>query len=93
MARPPNLIPSQYLNVALPEPLFARLSLHLYSELEGRVPLGSYSRFLQSLLRDYFDGRRLDLAPYLGSAPNALTISGTPEAIAAIQAHLEKEPK
>ena len=66
MPKPPNLIPTKQLNVALPLPVFTRLSLELNSDLEGRVPHGAYSRFLSELLRAHFDHSEIDLAPHLG---------------------------
>lgn len=81
----PNVIPSQQLNVALPLPLYTQLSAHLYSELEGRVPHGAYSRFLIELLRGHFSDGRLDLAPWAGVAPGAFIVSGPPEALDALQ--------
>ncbi len=63
MPRPPNLIPSKVLNVALPLPVFTQMMLHLNSDLEGRVPHGAYSRFLAELLRDYFNTKAVDIGP------------------------------
>ena len=89
MAKHPNPVPSQQLNVALPLPLYLQLGVHLYSDLEGRVPHGGYSRFLIDLLRGFFAAKHLDLAPYLQSDPGAFVVSGSPEAIAALTATLE----
>ena len=89
MAKTPNLIPSKPLNVALPLPLLVKLSSALYSDLEGRVPHGAYSRFLIDLLQVHFTEQALDLAPYVGSEPGTLQITGTPEAIRALTARLE----
>jgi hypothetical protein len=89
VAKTPNLIPSKALNVALPLPLLVKLSGHLYSELEGRVPHGAYSRFLIDLLQVHFAEQALDLAPYTGSAPGTLQVTGTPEAIKALTLRLE----
>ena len=89
MAKTPNIIPSKQLNVALPLPLFVRLSAHLYSDLEGRVPHGAYSRCLIDLLQMHFAERSLDLAAYTGSAPGSLQVTGTVEAIAALTKVLE----
>ena len=73
MSRRPNPIPSKMLNVALPLDLHARVTAHLYSEFEGRVPLGAYQKLIGQLLREYLDGRELDLAPYIANAtPGAL---------------------
>jgi len=86
------LIPSQQLNVALPLPIYTMLTAHLYSELEGRVPLGHYARFLAELLNERLSGETLDLAPWIaGVASGTLIISGTPEAIAAVRRHLSTE--
>lgn len=92
MSRRPNPVPSQQLNVALPLPVFTQLSMHLYSELEQRVPLGAYSRFLTDLIRQHFTVGHLDLAPFLGTTPGAFIISASPEAIAALEAHLRSHP-
>ena len=89
MAKHPNLIPSQPLNVALPLPLYTQLSAHLYSELEGRVPHGAYSRFMIDLLRGHFTAAVLDLAPFAASIPGAFVIQGSPEAVAVLKKLLE----
>jgi hypothetical protein len=71
-------------------PLYLRLSAHLYSDLEHRVPYGAFSRFLIDLLQGFFAAKHLDLAPYVSSDPGAFLVSGTPEAIAALRAKLEQ---
>lgn len=81
MPKPKNAIPSIQLNVALPLDVHTQLSAYLYSDLEGRVPHGAYSRFLVELLRGHFAGASLDMAPFLDSAPGAFVLQGTPEAI------------
>ena len=88
MSRRPNVIPSQQLNVALSLDLYMKLSAHLYSELEQRVPFGAYSRFISQLLRQHFSEQRLDLAPFLDCAPETLIINGSPEAIATLKRKL-----
>ena len=85
----PNVIPSQPLNVVLPLPLYTQLGAHLFSELEQRVPHGAFSRFMIDLLRAYFSHKTLDLSPFVGSAPGAFLIQGSPEAIAALKTLLE----
>ena len=85
MSKRPNIIPSQQLNVALPLPLYSKLSAHLYSDLEQRVPHGAYSRFLIDLLQQFFSQSQLDLAPYVGTDPGAFCVSGSPEAITVLQ--------
>ena len=91
MSKRPNIIPSQQLNVALPLPLYSKLSAHLYSELEGRVPHGAYSRFLIDQLQAYFSSKHLDLAPYINGDPGAFVVSGSPEAIAVLLRALKGE--
>ncbi len=88
--KPKNLIPSQPLNVALPLPLYTKLGAHLYSELEGRVPHGAYSRFMINLLQGYFAHQSLDLAPYAGTQPGGAQVTGSPEAIAILQRLLDR---
>ena len=90
MPKPKNIIPSQQLNVALPLPLYVKLGVHLYSELEQRIPHGAYSRFLINLLQGFFFQTHLDLAPYLACAPGAFVVSGSPEAIEALKLTLER---
>ena len=51
MPKPRRTIRPTYLNLALPEDIRAKLDLHLFSDLEGRVPHGAYSRFICHLLR------------------------------------------
>lgn len=91
MAKHPNLIPSQPLNVALPLPLYTQLSAHLYSELEGRVPHGAFSRFMIDLLRGHFTAAHLDLAPFAGSIPGAFIVQASPESIIVLQRLLESK--
>ena len=85
MSRRPNLIPSRLLNVALPEDVLGRLALHLYSDLEQRVPHGAYSRFLTERIREHFAAQYLDLAPWTNADPGAFIVSGPPEAIALLK--------
>ena len=86
MSRRPNPIPSVQLNVALPLDVHTRLSAHLSSELEQRVPFGAYQRFLVELIRERFDGKSLDLAPFLEGVPaDTFRVSGTTEAILALK--------
>jgi len=91
MPKPPNLIPSRQLNVALPLPLLTQLSLELYSELEGRVPHGAYSRFLVELLRKHFAEQVLDLGPHLGEdfPVGTYLLQGAPETLEALKGLLK----
>ena len=86
--RPPLIERPTQLCVSLPETERARLDLHLWSEVEGRVPKGAYQSFLVARLREFFSWRSLDLAPFLGSLPGERIIRGSPETIAALEAAL-----
>jgi len=85
MSRRPNIVPTVLLNVALPEPVYTKLNLFLFSELEGRIPLGAYQRFLSERIQEYFSHRQLDLAPFAGTDPGAFVVSGAPEALEVLQ--------
>jgi len=64
MPRPRNLEPSIPLKLKLPESVRVRLDLHLFSPLEGRVPQGRYQEFFIDRIKEFFDWKRLDLAPF-----------------------------
>lgn len=55
MARRASITPNIQLEIRIPEDLRAKLELHLWSDLEGRVPLGGYSKFFIERLKEYFD--------------------------------------
>lgn len=52
--RPQNILRPVKLTTYLPEDLRAKLDIHLYSEVEGRVPHGAYSAFLADRVREFF---------------------------------------
>jgi hypothetical protein len=93
MSRRPNLIPSTTLNVAVPSDLYARLSAALYSEIEGRVPHGAYSRFIAELLRERFDEKTLDISPFMSLPEKTFHVTGGAESLLALKYHLmESKP-
>lgn len=55
MAGRPSIIRPVYLTVSIPEDISAKLKLHLFSEVEGRVPHGAYKRLIVKLLRQYLE--------------------------------------
>jgi hypothetical protein len=57
MSRPPNILRSVSLHTMLPEDLYAKLTVHLYSESEQRVPKGSYQRFICERITEFFHNR------------------------------------
>ena len=54
MARRPSIVKSVSLHVHIPEDIYLKMALHLHSEAEGRVPLGSFQKFISQLINDYF---------------------------------------
>jgi len=91
MPRPKNLIPTVQQLLTLPQDIHTRLVLHLFSELEGRVPQGGYQRFFVELLQSYFNNQQLDLAPFAGTDPGAATVTGSPASIAILLKTLKGE--
>jgi len=74
----------------LPVDLRTKLDLHLYSELEGRVPQGSHQEFLSSRIREFFESETLDLAPYAaGVPPGNQSVRGSPSTIQLLKWILE----
>jgi len=51
MPRPKKVIRPVEKSISIPQDLCARIDLLLYSELEGRVPHGAWSRYIQELIR------------------------------------------
>lgn len=63
MPRRPELDRPVPLKLMLPESERARLDLHLFSPLEGRVPQGAYQTFFRELMRQFFEWRQAELYP------------------------------
>ena len=92
MSRRKNPTPSIQLNVALPKPIWLKLTFHLYSDLEGRVPFGAYQRFITELLQERFDQKGLDLGEFVpGVEPGTLKVYGIPDALEVLRIHLEEK--
>ena len=51
MPRPRKAVPSVEKNISLPRDLVVAVDLELYSELEGKVPFGSWQRYIERLIR------------------------------------------
>lgn len=56
--KPPKIIRPTKLTLALPEDVRAKLDLHLFSTVEGRVPFGSYQRFFVERIQEFFQPKR-----------------------------------
>ena len=54
MSRPRNTVRTVYSHIGLPEDLAAQVELHLYSEVEGKVPHGAKQEFFAQLVREFF---------------------------------------
>lgn len=52
--RPPNAIPTERINLHLPIDLKAQVDIHLFSDVEQRIPKGAYADFFGALARDFF---------------------------------------
>ena len=93
MARPKNLIPSESLHIRLPGPLQAKMAELLFSEVEGRVPVGAYQKFFTELLIAYLNGKTLDVAhwapPQMMVMPGT-TVRGSPQAIETLETLLKE---
>lgn len=85
MPKPRNLIPTRRLNLHLREDLFTKIELLLFSELEQRVPEGAYRQWFELRIQEYLNSKHLDLAPWADSPPGAFIVSGTPEAMRALE--------
>lgn len=78
--------------VTVPRDLWVRLTLSLFSPLEGRVPYGRYAEWLANAIREYFERETFDLAPYLSTLPEVHCIRAKPETVRALRAFLERTP-
>lgn len=81
MPRPLSIIPCVEFVVTLPEDLHTKMTLYLFSAMEGKVPYGARRAFFDKLVREFFDSRELDLAPYAATEPGAFTVRGSPTSI------------
>lgn len=88
MPRQPAVDRPKRLELKLPESLRNRLDLLLYSELEGRVPLGAYQSFFVERIHEYLGNSRLDLQAY--GFPEGYHVKGPAEMLAALKSHLER---
>jgi hypothetical protein len=52
--RPSKTVKSVQMNVALPEDLATKVKLHLFSEVEGKIPHGKQAEFFTAAVSHYF---------------------------------------
>lgn len=55
MPRPRKTLRPISKNIHLPEDIVLQTELHLYSELEGKVPYGAWQGLVEKLLREHFE--------------------------------------
>jgi hypothetical protein len=79
--RQPDILRPIKLTTTLPEDIRAKLDLHLFSDLEGRIPKGAYQAFFIDRIQEFFDSRSLDLAKYLPGLPTSAIVRGSAAAI------------
>lgn len=91
MGRNKNIIPTVIIKACLPEDLAAKVTLHLFSEVEGRVPQGKYQEFFSRRIIEYFESRRLDLAPWTGQPADTFFVSGSPDSISLLKRTLDED--
>jgi hypothetical protein len=89
MSRPPSIIPSSRINLAIPEDLRMKLDILLFSEVEGRVPKGAYQEFFSTRIREFFGWRRLSLEPF--GYPQGFFITGPKEMLEYIEQSLKEK--
>lgn len=79
MPRRPPIDPPTRLEIALPESERTWLDLHLWSDVEGRVPFGAHRQWFLDRLHEYRSWKSLDLAPY--GFPPGMYVKGPEEVI------------
>lgn len=85
MARPAKIVRPTKLHLAIPEDLRARMDLHLYSQVEQRIPVGAYQDFLCGLAREFFEQKKLDISTLLDKPQGTFTVAGTSASIEALK--------
>ena len=78
--RRPDVIRPIKLTTTLPEDIRVKLDLHLFSDLEDRVPKGAYQKFLIERIQEFFDSRPLDVGSLCG-LPSSAVVRGSPATI------------
>lgn len=55
MPRPKNVTPTVSLHTAIPQDLYLKMNLYLYSPSELQIPRGAIQRFICDRIREFFD--------------------------------------
>lgn len=91
MPRPKQVHPTVQLELKLDPDLWSRVTALLYSDLEQRVPQGCYKAFFEARIREHFDWKELDLAPFAGTPPGQFCVRGHPQTIVILERLLKGE--
>ncbi len=67
MAKPKNVIPTIEKKLQISADLCTRMELDLFSDLEGKIPYGAQSEFVNKLLREHY--KEQDLLTLAASSP------------------------
>ena len=86
--RPKSLSPSIDTHLFLPEEIYARISLALWSDAEGRIPHGQMSKFFVARANEFFARKPLDLGPYLGQPTGTFMVWAEPGVLEALERRL-----
>lgn len=90
MPRPKPTNPKERFEVQIRPDLAAKLKLHLFSELEGRVPYGAVSSLFEQLLADYLgETGEMYLAPFFPQFEPRARVRGNRHTIEALRELLE----
>lgn len=77
------------IETTLPTSEYSRLMLHLHSDLEGKVPKGAFQTWLRERIAEFFNSKRLDLAPY--GMPQGFVVFGSKDVIETLQKFLSQQ--
>ena len=88
MPRRASVTPNAHLHITLNPEVKVKLDLHLFSELEGRIPKGAHQSFITERIQEFFDWKRLDLSPF--GFPQGYFISGPKGMVELLHQHLLK---
>jgi hypothetical protein len=87
--RPRNISPTVDTHIFLPEELHGKVSLLLWSDVEGRVPYGKVTEFMVARIREFFAREKLDLGPYLGQPADVFVVHGEPDVLKMLETKLK----
>lgn len=76
MPAPKSLYPSRPVTVFLDDALLTRIELHLYSEVERRIPKGAYKSFFDARMAEWLGQGQLDVSGLWGEPSGRHVIKG-----------------